>query len=222
MLQRNLSILTLALMVSACHMLAPNQQQPPAPENKPAPSESAAMPASGDAAPPSGEDSTKAESAELPPCLPADNNPKPAPKRKPKPVIKAEPPPPAPVAAQQPKAAEEAGVKTVSTPSASILGKRVRGLEGDDLGRVVDVLADAQGRVRIAVIEFGGFLGVGNRHIAVDWSLLKFQPDDPDAPVLLNVPRAKLQSTPEYKGAERPAALMGPEASAAPRPTMPH
>jgi hypothetical protein len=151
-----------------------------------------------------------------------DNSPKPAPKHKPKPVVKVEPPPPAPTATPAPKAAGEAGVKTVLTPSSSILGKKVRGQDGEDLGRVVDVLADAQGHVRMAIIEFGGFLGVGNRRIAVDWSLLKFKPDDPDAPVLLDVPKQKLQGTPEYKGAERPLALMGPEASAAPRTTTPH
>jgi hypothetical protein len=137
-------------------------------------------------------------------------------------VVKVAPPPPAPAPEPTPKAAEEAGVKTVLTPSSSILGRKVRGQEGDDLGRVVDVLADAHGRVRIAIIEFGGFLGVGNRRIAVDWSLLKFQPDDPDAPVLLDVAKRKLQETPEYKGAEHPMVLTAPEPTAAARTTTPH
>ena len=60
----------------------------------------------------------------------------------------------------------------------SVLGKKVQGAKGEDLGRVVDVLADDGGHVRAAVIEFGGFLGVGNRRIAVDWSLLRFHPED--------------------------------------------
>jgi hypothetical protein len=37
--------------------------------------------------------------------------------------------------------------------------------------------------------------------------------------VVLDVPKSKLQATPEYKGAARPLVLMGPEATAAPRPT---
>jgi hypothetical protein len=171
--------------------------------------------------PPNADDMAKAEPAEIPPCLPPDNTPKPAPKRKPKPVVNTEPPPPAPAPAPPPQAAE-AGVKMLPTSSSSILGRKVRGQDGDDLGRVVDVLADAQGRVRVAVIEFGGFLGVGNRRIAVDWALLKFHPEDPDAPVLLDVAKRKLQGTPEYKGAAKPLALMGPEATAAPRPTSPN
>jgi len=90
------------------------------------------------------------------------------------------------------------------------------------MGRVVDVLADAQGRVRIAIIEFGGFLGVGNRRIAVDWSLLKFHPHDADAPVVLDVSRDKLQETPEYKGSGSPVAFMAPEIAASARPNTPH
>jgi hypothetical protein len=204
--------------ISACHTTPHKPQPAPAPESA-APSESTEPPAS--TAPLSDEDMAKAEPAEIPPCLPADNSPKPVPKRKPKPVVRTEPPPPAPTPAPAPPVAE-AGVKMLPTTSASILGRKVRGQEGDDLGRVVDVLADARGGVRVAVIEFGGFLGVGNRRIAVDWSLLRFHPEDPDAPVVLDVPKSKLQGTPEYKGAARPLALMGPEATAAPRPTSPN
>jgi sporulation protein YlmC with PRC-barrel domain len=149
------------------------------------------------------------------PCACADNPPKPAPKRKPKPVVQEAPPPtpPAPPAARAPA---EASVKREESPASSILGRKVRARDGEDLGRLVDVLADPQGRVSMAIIEFGGFLGVGNRRIAVDWSLLTFQPGDADAPVIVNVSKAKLQATPEYKGAEHPLALMAPAAPAAP------
>jgi len=77
-------------------------------------------------------------------------------------------------------------------------------------------LADAAGRVRIAVIEFGGFLGVGNRRIAVDWSLLRFDPDDQSKPLTLSVSRKRLQSAPEYKNSAYPQALMAPQVPAAP------
>jgi hypothetical protein len=223
MLQRRLGlVLYLLCTLSACHSLAPKKQPAPAPASPTASNETPETPPSGDASPPSAEDMPKVDTGEIPPCLPADSNPKPAPKRKPKPVVKVEPPPPAPVAEPAPKVAAEPGVQAASAASSSILGKKVRGQEGEDLGRVVDVLADAQGRVRIAIIEFGGFLGVGNRRIAVDWALLKFQPADSEAPVLLDVDKRKLQETPEYKGSERPLVLAPAEAPAAPRPTTPN
>jgi sporulation protein YlmC with PRC-barrel domain len=55
-----------------------------------------------------------------------------------------------------------------------ILGRPVQGADGKEMGRVIDVIVDSGGRVRAAVIDFGGFLGVGSRKIAVDWSALRF------------------------------------------------
>jgi pyruvate/2-oxoglutarate dehydrogenase complex dihydrolipoamide acyltransferase (E2) component len=102
----------------------------------------------------------------------------------------------------------------------SILGKKVQSPKGDDLGRVVDVLADSTGRVRVAIIDFGGFLGVGDRRIAVDWPLLRFNPDRNDPSLLLTLSREKLQAAPEYKDNPRPQALMEPP-PAAPPPAAP-
>src|SRR5580693_40877 len=51
----------------------------------------------------------------------------------------------------------------------SILGKEVRSKTNENIGRIVDVVVDHRGRVRAAIIDFGGFLGVGSRKIAVDW-----------------------------------------------------
>ena len=56
----------------------------------------------------------------------------------------------------------------------SILGKDVRSSADENMGRIVDVIVDRAGRVRAAVIDFGGFLGVGSRKIAVDWNVLSF------------------------------------------------
>jgi hypothetical protein len=103
-----------------------------------------------------------------------------------------------------------AEVKAMSVPVMSILGKRVKGAKGEDLGRVVDVLADASGRVRIAIIDFGGFLGVGNHRIAVDWPLLRFNPDGEDPSLLLSLSPEKLRTAPEYKDNPRPQTLMEP------------
>jgi len=221
---RHATVLALVCAMSACHS-TPHKEKPAATadtstaENNTAPSEAPAPGADNNAAPPSAE-TPATEPAAIPPCLPVENTPKLAPRPKPKPVVRTPPTPQPPVAAPPPVPAE-ASVKLMPTSSASILGKKVRTQQGDDLGRVVDVLADAQGRVRMAIIEFGGFLGVGNRRIAVEWPLLKFHPEDPDAPIVVDASRAKLQATPEYKGGERPLALMAPEAAAPPPPAAP-
>lgn len=94
----------------------------------------------------------------------------------------------------------------------SILGKRVKSAKGEDLGRVVDVLADASGHVRVAIIDFGGFLGVGNHRIAVEWPLLRFNPDSTDSSLVLSLGPGQLQAAPEYKDNPRPQTLMEPSA----------
>ena len=58
----------------------------------------------------------------------------------------------------------------------SVLGRQVLGSTGEDMGRVIDIVVDRNGQVRAAVIDFGGFLGVGSRKIAVDWAALRFAP----------------------------------------------
>jgi hypothetical protein len=93
----------------------------------------------------------------------------------------------------------------------SILGKKVHGPDGKDAyGAIIDVLVDDQGQPRAAIIDFGGFLGVGSRKIAVDWQLLKFQPTDQAVPIVLDLDRKQIQSAPEYKDPNQPAEVVEP------------
>src|SRR5262249_18438529 len=55
-----------------------------------------------------------------------------------------------------------------------VLGRDVRSPTDEDMGRIVDVIVDRKGSVRAAVIDFGGFLGVGSRKIVVEWNALHF------------------------------------------------
>jgi PRC-barrel domain len=146
----------------------------------------------------------------LPPCVPVRRaRPKHhRSKQAPAPQTAAAIGPPAPPPAD---AVVDAQVGEVGTSLGSILGRDVKSPKGEDLGRVVDVLADAQGHVRVAIIDFGGFLGVGTRRIAVDWPLLRFDLSSRDKPLILSLDRQKLQSAPEYNS-NKPRVLMPPAA----------
>ena len=91
---------------------------------------------------------------------------------------------------------EERKIKT----DLSILGREARGSANENMGRVVNVIVDGTGRVRAAVIDFGGFLGVGSRKIAVDWNVLRFNPESTkrDA-ITLELTRDQLKEAAEYK-----------------------
>lgn len=119
--------------------------------------------------------------------------------------------PPASAAQSPPAAAAPQTVESIApTQAEGILGKKVSGPSGEDMGLVVDVLVDRHGRPRAAVIDFGGFLGVGSRKIAVDWRLLKFEPENSKTPIVLGLGRKALQSAPEYKPSAQTLQIIGP------------
>jgi hypothetical protein len=55
------------------------------------------------------------------------------------------------------------------------------------------------GQTRAAIIDFGGFLGVGARKIAIDWSTLRFETVTPDAAVVVALDRDEIKAMPQYK-----------------------
>jgi hypothetical protein len=135
----------------------------------------------------------------MPDAVSAEPTSKPAPKPKPKPkpaqpATAAEPAKPEP-----PLAAPEPPKPLSADEIVPILGKKVLGPAGEDLGRVVNVLVDQAGRTRAAVIDFGGFLGVGSRKIAVAWDQLTFKPGSGDRPLVLSMTREQIQGAREYK-----------------------
>jgi hypothetical protein len=82
----------------------------------------------------------------------------------------------------------------------SVLGKEVRSSADENMGRVVDVLVDREGHVRGAVIDFGGFLGVGSRKIAVDWNVLRFsRAADKSSRITLELTRDQVRAAPEFR-----------------------
>jgi PRC-barrel domain len=93
-----------------------------------------------------------------------------------------------------------------------ILGKEVRSEANENMGRIVDVIVDRSGQVRAAIIDFGGFLGVGNRKVAVAWNALRFPPDPKDPKKVgrigLDLSREQVQAAPEYKE-DKPVVVLG-------------
>ena len=111
-----------------------------------------------------------------------------------------------PTAPKQPPAASAAAPRAVPQVTVlntheveGILGREVLSAANENMGRIVDVLVDRQGQVRAAIIDFGGFLGVGSRKIAVDWNALHFPtPGKPDAQIKLELTRDQVKAAPEY------------------------
>jgi PRC-barrel domain len=114
----------------------------------------------------------------------------------------AAPQPAGPAAPQPPAAPTAPAAVTILNDHEveGILGREVVSSAGENMGRIVDVLVDRSGQVRAAIIDFGGFLGVGSRKIAVDWNALHFPPPaKPDAKITLELTRDQVKAAPEYQ-----------------------
>ena len=94
-----------------------------------------------------------------------------------------------------------------------ILGKEVRSPSGQAMGRIVDLLVDETGQPRAAIIDFGGFFGVGTRKIAIDWHTLRFEEIGTKEAVVADLNRDQIKSAPEYKDSHEVVAIV-----TAPRP----
>jgi len=115
-------------------------------------------------------------------------------------LLAAAAPPPAPVEQVAPETAM------------SIMGVTIQGPAGKDIGRLADVLVGQNGQPVAAVIDFGGFLGVGNRKVAVDWKSLKFSPGHKGHQITLELAPDQVRAAPDYKD-QRPAPVVKSDAT---------
>jgi hypothetical protein len=90
-----------------------------------------------------------------------------------------------------------------------VLGREVRATADENMGRSVDVMVDRGGQVRASIIDFGGFLGVGSRKIAVDWKALHFgRVNNKGDTITLELSRDQVRAAPEYKDG-KPIIVLG-------------
>jgi hypothetical protein len=118
--------------------------------------------------------------------------------------------PPTPAPAPSPAPTPPAATTVLPTHEVqTILGREVLSANGENMGRIVDVLVDRSGEVRAAIIDFGGFLGVGSRKIAVEWNALHFPPPaQADAKISLELTRDQVKAAPEYQDG-KPVVVLG-------------
>lgn len=132
----------------------------------------------------------------------------------------------APATPPQPKSVPPAAQKEPAPPPSvsvigardahGVLGREVRSAANENMGRFVDVVVDRAGQVRAAVIDFGGFLGVGSRKIVVDWNALRFgRIANKSDSISLELTKDQVTAAPEYKE-DAPIVVLGASGSLQP------
>lgn len=81
--------------------------------------------------------------------------------------------------------------------SERVEGTSVYNSAGDKLGTIDDLMIDKRsGQVRYAVMEFGGFLGMGTDRYPIPWNMLKY--DTAQDGYVVPLDKAKLEGAPRY------------------------
>ncbi len=89
--------------------------------------------------------------------------------------------------------AEKPRVLSAST----ISGDPVRNPQGEDLGKIEDLMIDLdRGRVAYAVLSFGGVFGIGDKLFAVPWKAMAVDTDRHC--FMLNVTKDRLKQAPGF------------------------
>lgn len=92
----------------------------------------------------------------------------------------------------------------------TLLGRELHGSGGADIGTVAGVLVNQMGRPRAVIVDFGGFLGVGVRKVAVDWRALRFVKAGGQAILAADIGSDQLARAPQYKPAAKSVAVVSP------------
>jgi hypothetical protein len=74
--------------------------------------------------------------------------------------------------------------------------------EGEDIGTVDQLILSADGEIVAVVVGVGGFLGMGEREVALSWDLVELlrDPENEDSfIVLVDVDRERLENAPEFE-----------------------
>jgi hypothetical protein len=80
-------------------------------------------------------------------------------------------------------------------------GTIVRRLSGERVGTIQRLMIDkVSGNVAYAVLRFGGFLGMGEKHLPIPWERLKF--DTTRQAYLVSLSDAELAKAPSYAAGE--------------------
>lgn len=64
---------------------------------------------------------------------------------------------------------------------------------GEDVGEIEDLVVDRDGRVRFVLVERGGFLDLGDEHVAVPWDSVQFGDD-----LVIAMDETRLQDVPRF------------------------
>lgn len=83
--------------------------------------------------------------------------------------------------------------------ASNLIGAEVKTSADEDVGPVSDLIIDKNGQVVAIVVGVGGFLGMGERSVAIGWDDVTKSGTSDEPELRIDVTRESLRSAPEFK-----------------------
>jgi sporulation protein YlmC with PRC-barrel domain len=96
-----------------------------------------------------------------------------------------------------PHTAAAATAEAAAVDSQKLIGQNIVNASGETVGEVESVVIDGAGNVKYIIAGVGGFLGLGEKHVALLWDELTITENGDK--VMANVTKEQLQALPEHK-----------------------
>ena len=80
--------------------------------------------------------------------------------------------------------------------ASELIGMKVQGSDGKNMGKIRDLVIGPDGDVRYAVLDFSGFLGIGDKYFAVPWDV--FQRTKNGKKIALDMTKRDLKKAPGF------------------------
>jgi sporulation protein YlmC with PRC-barrel domain len=81
-----------------------------------------------------------------------------------------------------------------------LIGSSVKNVQDEDIGQISDLLLDRDGNVTGLIVGVGGFLGIGERDVALRWDAVELTTDDDGDPVVrIDLDRDTLENAQEFE-----------------------
>lgn len=94
-----------------------------------------------------------------------------------------------------------AGAKVISAND--FIGKRVYSKAGDDIGEVNDLIMTDNGSIRAVILGVGGFLGMGEKDVAVSMNAINMTQDGSNLKLVVDGSKEQFKSAPQYDRSKR-------------------
>lgn len=86
--------------------------------------------------------------------------------------------------------------------ASNLIGAEVKTTGNENVGPVSDLIIDDKGQVVAVLVGVGGFLGMGERDVAIGWDDVTRSGTADEPQLRINATREKLRSAPEFKDEE--------------------